>query len=143
PAPPRSVKRGVPHGLAAVCAKAMARDQGDRYGTAGELAADVERWLADQPVSAAREPLAVRAGRWAKRNRALVTAAVGLLAAAVPLLAALAAVSERGRREVGRQLDLTRAAEERASREREAAEAMAGRRQKVSTFYETAVLAAP
>ena len=44
--PPRTVKPAAPPALAAVCLKAMARRPGDRYATAKDLAADVERWLA-------------------------------------------------------------------------------------------------
>ena len=42
--------------LEAVCLKAMAKDPDGRYATAAELAADVQHWLADEPVSAWREP---------------------------------------------------------------------------------------
>ena len=39
------------------------------------LADDVERWAADEPVTAWREPFAWRARRWARRNGTIVTAA--------------------------------------------------------------------
>ena len=42
--------------------KALARRPADRYTTAIELAEDVRRWLADEPVSAWREPAAARLG---------------------------------------------------------------------------------
>jgi hypothetical protein len=48
----------------------------DRYATALELAEDVERWQADEPVTAWREPWPVRARRWVKRHRTLVVAAL-------------------------------------------------------------------
>ena len=47
----------VPRPLDAICRKAMALRPDDRYASALDLAADVERWLADEPVSAEREPL--------------------------------------------------------------------------------------
>jgi hypothetical protein len=34
----------------------MARDPEDRYATARALADDLERWLADEPLSAYRDP---------------------------------------------------------------------------------------
>jgi tetratricopeptide (TPR) repeat protein/tRNA A-37 threonylcarbamoyl transferase component Bud32 len=78
--PPRQVKREVPAALAAVCLKAMALRPEDRYATPRALAADVEKWLADEPVSAWREPWRMRAGRWARRHQAMVAAcAAGLL----------------------------------------------------------------
>jgi tetratricopeptide (TPR) repeat protein len=72
----------VPAGLEAVCLKALAKKPSERYGSAKELAAEVQRWLADEPVAVYREPLGVRAGRWVKRRRVLVTsaAAAGLVA---------------------------------------------------------------
>ena len=52
--PPRSVKRSVPAALEAVVLRAMAAGRGDRYPTAADLAQDVERWLADEPVKIGR-----------------------------------------------------------------------------------------
>src|SRR5262245_957229 len=84
--PPRQVKRGIPKALDAICRKAMALQPQDRYATAQALAADVEHWLADEPVTAYREPLFRRLGRWRRRHPALVAAsAAGVL---VALLAA-------------------------------------------------------
>ena len=82
PAPPRRVKADVPRALEAVCQKAMAYRAKDRYAGVLELAADLERYLAGAPVSAYREPPAVRAWRWGKRHRR----AIGRVAAAVVLL---------------------------------------------------------
>ena len=78
----------MPAALEAVCLKAMAT--GPRAATPGarELAADVERWLADEPVSAYREPLSVRLQRWGATHRTLVTSGVVLLVAGVVGLAA-------------------------------------------------------
>jgi serine/threonine-protein kinase len=83
---PREVNRDVPAPLDAVCRKALAREPADRYRTPLGLAADLERWLADEPVGVFRDPRPVRAGRWARRHRAPVAAvAVLLVAAAVGL----------------------------------------------------------
>jgi serine/threonine protein kinase len=79
-APPRRVKREVPAALEAVCLQAMALRPEGRYPSARALAADVERWLADEAVSAWREPWRMRAGRWARRHQTGVAAcAAGLL----------------------------------------------------------------
>jgi tetratricopeptide (TPR) repeat protein len=60
----------------------MALKPEDRYPTARALAAEVERWLADEPVSAWREPRRLRLGRWARRHQKAVAATVaGLLVA--------------------------------------------------------------
>jgi tetratricopeptide (TPR) repeat protein/serine/threonine protein kinase len=80
--PPRRVKPTVPAALEAVCLKAMTLRREDRYATARALAADVERWLGDEAVSAWREPLRLRVGRWARRHQGLVGGlAAGLLVA--------------------------------------------------------------
>jgi eukaryotic-like serine/threonine-protein kinase len=71
---PRRVKPGVPSALEAVCLKAMALRPENRYPTAQALADDVESWMADEPVSAWREPWYIRARRWILRHRTLVTA---------------------------------------------------------------------
>jgi serine/threonine protein kinase len=76
---PRAVRREIPRPLEAVCLKAMARAPEDRYPSASALADDLEKWLADEPVSAWREPLGVRALRWIKRHRTLVLAALSAL----------------------------------------------------------------
>lgn len=77
--PPRSVKPDVPRALEAICLKAMRLDPQERYATAKELAADVERWLADEPVTAWREPFGVRARRWLRRHRTFVSATTAVL----------------------------------------------------------------
>src|SRR5262249_2237237 len=50
--PPREVKRAVPPALQAVCLKAMALAPEARYRSAKDLAADIDHWLADEPVTA-------------------------------------------------------------------------------------------
>jgi serine/threonine protein kinase/tetratricopeptide (TPR) repeat protein len=70
--PPRSVRPGVPRPLEAISRKAMAVRPQDRYASVRELGADVRRWLADEPVSAWREPPHVRARRWVGRHRTTV-----------------------------------------------------------------------
>jgi tetratricopeptide (TPR) repeat protein/serine/threonine protein kinase len=80
--PPRQVKRDIPTPLEAVCLKAMALRTQDRYPTPLDLKGDIEHWLADEPVSAWREPWRLRAGRWARRHQTAAAAtAAGLLVA--------------------------------------------------------------
>jgi Flp pilus assembly protein TadD len=83
--------KGVSPALRAVCRKAMALKPEDRYGTALALAADVEHWLADEPVSAYREPWAARGRRWVRRHKPAV-AATTAAALAVLLLGGAGAV---------------------------------------------------
>ena len=69
----------LPRALDAICAKAAAPEKSDRYASARDLANDVSRWLDGQPVSAYRETIIERAGRWLTRNRALVTIVLAYL----------------------------------------------------------------
>jgi tRNA A-37 threonylcarbamoyl transferase component Bud32 len=63
----------IPRPLAAVVARAMAGDPAERYADAHALAEDVLRYLDQEPVTAYRESVAERAGRWITRHRALLT----------------------------------------------------------------------
>ncbi len=84
--PPRQVRKEVPPALEAICLKAMKLRPEDRYRTARGLAVDVEHWLADEPVSAYREPWRERTRRWLRRHRTMATSAAAVLVAAVVLL---------------------------------------------------------
>ncbi len=84
----------VPRPLASICGKAMAADPRDRYPTAEELAVDVRRFLADEPVAAHRDSVAERAGRWCRRNgRKATTMAVALVV--ITIVATVSAVVVR------------------------------------------------
>ncbi|MEP3482676.1 MAG: serine/threonine-protein kinase [Fuerstiella sp.] len=65
--------------IKAICAKAMALSTDDRYTSAGELAEDLELWLADEPVTAFAEPLRLRTYRWIKKHRTFCTTAASLV----------------------------------------------------------------
>jgi serine/threonine-protein kinase len=115
---PRQVKSAVPPALEAVCLKAMARRREDRYASVVDLAAEVEHWLADEPVRAYREPWRARLGRWARRHRTLVASGFLLLATVVVALAVGLAIVNAERR----QTEQARAAE--ARRRQQALEAL-------------------
>jgi tetratricopeptide (TPR) repeat protein len=73
----------------------MAHRPADRYASPKTLSEDIERWMADEPVTAWREPVTRRARRWARRNRTAVAAAAVALAAVVVGLGAVAGVNAR------------------------------------------------
>ena len=88
---PSEKKSNVPKPIEAICLKALSLHPAHRYEMAKDLAEDVERYLADEPVNAYREPLAVKASRWARRNR--VPVQVGVVAiSVVALLTMLASI---------------------------------------------------
>jgi tetratricopeptide (TPR) repeat protein len=94
---PWALNPRVPRALEAVCLKALAPKPGGRYPTAQALAEDVERWTADEPVSAWREPFTRRAGRWARRHRTAVAGVAVAVLAGLIGLAAVATVQTRAR----------------------------------------------
>ena len=80
--------------LEAVCLKAMATQPEDRYKTPRALADDLERWMADEPVTAWREPATRRLARWLSRHRTgVIGGAAAVLAGVVALCAVLAVQS--------------------------------------------------
>jgi serine/threonine-protein kinase len=104
-AKPRQLVPSIDRPLEAICMKAMALTPQDRYASPRSLAEDVERWMADEPVVAYREPITRRARRWAKRNRTAVTAAAVALVAGVVGLSAVLAVQTRAKADIARALD--------------------------------------
>jgi eukaryotic-like serine/threonine-protein kinase len=125
---PREIDPSLDKALEAVCLKAMATKAADRYASCRALADDVERWAADEPVTAYREPLSRRARRWAKRNRTIVaTAAVALVAGVVGLSAVLV-VQTQAKAGIARAL----------LRETQARTALAEANTKVQARYELA-----
>ncbi|MFO0879559.1 MAG: protein kinase [Gemmataceae bacterium] len=95
--PPARRRPGIAPGLDAICRKAMALRRDDRYPTAGELAADVERWLGDEPVRAHREGWAERTSRWFRHHRTVAWVGVALLLAGSVGLAGMAWVEAQGK----------------------------------------------
>jgi len=73
--PPRVLVPTIDRALEAICLKAMATRPEDRYQSCRALADDLERWMADEPVSAYREPILSRAARWVRKHRTPTTAA--------------------------------------------------------------------
>jgi serine/threonine protein kinase/WD40 repeat protein len=90
--PPSRVKVGVPRALEAITLKAMALRPGDRYRSPRELAQDIKRWLADEPVTAWREPWSTRLRRWLARHRTAVATVAAASLVAVPSSSYLASV---------------------------------------------------
>ncbi len=71
--PPRSVNPLVPKPLDAICRKAMSLRPDDRYASASQLRAEIERWLDDAPVRAMPEPLWSHLRRWIRKHPTLAS----------------------------------------------------------------------
>jgi serine/threonine protein kinase/tetratricopeptide (TPR) repeat protein len=131
--PPRQLDSTIDAALEAVCIRAMALKPEDRYDSCRALADDIERWMADEPVSARRDPWPARLGRWGRRHRSLVATAVAILGTAtIGLAAGLWVVSaERTRTELARrgeteQRKLAEAREKEARDKKDEARAVLG-----------------
>jgi WD40 repeat protein/tRNA A-37 threonylcarbamoyl transferase component Bud32 len=116
PTPPRTLNRAVDRDLETVCLKCLEKDPAHRYGSAEELADDLERWLANEPVRAHRASFARRLWLLSRRRPALA----GLAAAAVVFAPLLILSEAMAVVRVGRERDRALAQEARAtSRERQ------------------------
>jgi serine/threonine protein kinase len=104
---PRQVASQIDPALEAVCLKAMALKPDDRYENCKALADEVERWMADEPVTAWREPLSRRMQRWARRNRTPMAAAGVALIAGVIGLAVVTGVQARANSALKKANDAT------------------------------------
>jgi serine/threonine protein kinase/WD40 repeat protein len=80
---PRQVDHSISPELEAICLKAMGLRSEDRYSSAQALADDVERWLADEPVSGLREPWSTWLRRWISRHRASFYSTVAVVSMAL------------------------------------------------------------
>jgi eukaryotic-like serine/threonine-protein kinase len=79
--------------------KAVEKDRTRRYGTPTELAADIERYLTNQPVTARRANAGYRLQKYVRRHRLGVAVAVGAAALLVAFAAMQAVELRRIRRE--------------------------------------------
>ncbi len=68
PDPPSRVNGRVDRDLETICLKCLEKEPTNRYGSAEELALDLERWQAGIPIHARPVGLWVKAWRWARRR---------------------------------------------------------------------------
>jgi tetratricopeptide (TPR) repeat protein len=76
PKPLRQSVRSVPRDLETIISKCLQKDRRLRYQKASQVAEDLRRYLAGEPILARRTPLYVKVGRWIRRHRWQVAAAV-------------------------------------------------------------------
>jgi TolB-like protein/tRNA A-37 threonylcarbamoyl transferase component Bud32/Tfp pilus assembly protein PilF len=87
PAPPSTVagaetRRLLAGDLDAIVLRALRKEPERRYGSVEDFSEDVRRHLEGRPVTTRRDGLGYRAGRFVRRNRAAVLAAVAVAAVA-------------------------------------------------------------
>ena len=97
--------------------KALERDRTRRYGTPSELAADLKRFLTDEPVVARPASAGYRLRKYTRRHRVAVGVGAGLLA----MLGVFSVVQTLQLRETMQQRDHAKQERDRANQERERA----------------------
>jgi WD40 repeat protein/serine/threonine protein kinase len=108
------LNREVPRDLVTIVHKAIERDLARRYPTAGALAADLQRFLDDEPIQARRQTQLERYVRWARHHPGI--AVLGALLTAVLVAATVASLVVAGRMTALARSEADAAAEERTAR---------------------------
>jgi serine/threonine protein kinase len=78
PVPPRQLQPKTPRDLETICLKCLRKEPGQRYATALDLAEDLRRFTAGEPIRARPVGPGERVLKWAKRRPA-VAALLGLV----------------------------------------------------------------
>jgi WD40 repeat protein len=91
PLPPRRLRPAVPRELETICLKCLRKEPGRRYATAADLADDLRRFRAGEPIRARPVGAVGRAWRWCRRNPGWATA-LGATAALLLVIAGGASV---------------------------------------------------
>ena len=108
PRPLTTLRHGLDPDLGTIVGKALAKAPARRYSSAAALAADLRRYLANEPILARRPSAVYQLGKFARRHRGLVAGMLGiLLALSAGLAAALLALGRAWRAEgaLGKERD--------------------------------------
>lgn len=79
PKPPSTVRRGLDDEIGTIVLTALAKDPDRRYQTAGELARDLRRYLADEPIAAKRDSSIYVLRKTLRRHRVAISVAALIL----------------------------------------------------------------
>jgi serine/threonine protein kinase/WD40 repeat protein/Tfp pilus assembly protein PilF len=88
PIRPRTLDRRIPRDLETIVLKAIHKEPKQRYPTAEEMAEDLHRFLADEPIRAKRTSQLARLRLWVRRHPALAALLVLLVVGAAGATAA-------------------------------------------------------
>jgi len=81
----RTINSSVPRDLDTISLKCLSKNPSHRYGSARELADDLERFIHDKPIVARPPSISGRVWRWSRRNRGWTAAILFALTALLSL----------------------------------------------------------
>ncbi len=79
PIPPRNLQPKCPRDLETICLKCLEKEPRQRYSSSLELADDLHRFLAGEPVLARRAGWVEQAAKWARRRPAVAALSAGIV----------------------------------------------------------------
>jgi eukaryotic-like serine/threonine-protein kinase len=85
PVAPRKLDPAIDRDLETICLKCLAKDRTERYESAAELAAELDRYLQGAPIRARRISIASRVWRWCKRKPFVAGLCAAVVVAAVAI----------------------------------------------------------
>lgn len=106
PRRPSSIRSDIPGEVDTIVLKALAKDPGRRYTTAGELAADIRAFLSGRPIAARRDHALYRLRKQVVRHRVVAFAAAVLF---VTLALWIASMARKNRELIAEQSRSSRA----------------------------------
>jgi eukaryotic-like serine/threonine-protein kinase len=101
---PRNLNPSIPPDLETICLKCLEREPDRRYATAGELAAELGRFLLGEPIQARPVSALERSWRWVTRNRVVSTLGALVIVLVAAFLAHTMKSSSHIRREAERAI---------------------------------------
>jgi WD40 repeat protein/tRNA A-37 threonylcarbamoyl transferase component Bud32 len=99
PASPRQLNPAVDRDLETICLKCLQKEVPRRYGSATELAEDLGRWLAREPIKARPVTRPERLWRWCRRNPLTALLVAGIVVTLLWAVVVSFLLAARARRE--------------------------------------------